>query len=91
MAYTTKAEYEIHDDGTTVWVNGPMGLLGRFGNAGIDVHKPANEQHFTGECLHCTHKMTTKEDWDIFKAKMLEHFKIEVPDKHKPRRFLNLQ
>lgn len=78
--------FEISSDGRTVWVNGEVGLLGRFGWAGIDIHKPLELQNLEGECLFCTHSETTKEDWEVFKTKMKECFGIEVPDKHKPKR-----
>lgn len=76
----------IHTDGITVWVNGPEGLLGRFGRYGIDIHRPLEEQTTGGECLFCTHSRVTPRDWDLFCQKMLEHFDIDV-SAHKPRRF----
>jgi hypothetical protein len=79
--------HEIHSDGTTVWVNGVGGLLGRFGKNGIDIHRPLDEQQEKGQCLFCTHEPVTAEDWKLFRAKMLEHFNIKVSDLYKPRRF----
>lgn len=79
--------FDIHNDGVTVWVNGPMGLLGRFGRNGIDIHRPMFEQAIKGECLFCTHEPTTRADWVLFQTKMREHFDITVPDKHMPKRF----
>jgi hypothetical protein len=78
--------HDITSDGKTVWVNGSEGALGRFGLNGIDVHQPriAGEEH--GECLHCTHERTTRADWDVFVAKMFEHFGITVPQQHMPER-----
>ena len=83
----TPPVHVIDSDGITVWVNGAGGLLGRFGKSGIDIHKPMELQQEKGECLFCTHEFVTKEDWPIFQAKMLEHFGIKVPDRHKPKRF----
>ena len=77
----------IHTDDTTVWVNGAGGLLGRFGVQGIDVHRPMDEQTERGECLHCTHGPTTRQDWDVFVQKMVEHFGIKVSSKYMPQRF----
>jgi hypothetical protein len=79
--------YEIVTNYVTVWVNGAYGLLGRFGIQGIDVHQPVENQAKAGECLHCTREKTTRADWDIFTAKMLEHHNIVVDDGYMPRRF----
>ena len=70
--------YEIHSDGCTVWVNGPI-LLGRFSKAGVDVH-------VNGRCAgdSCTPGPCTIEDWRAFKEKMRAVHKIEVPDRHMP-------
>lgn len=78
-------KYDITSDGVTVWVNGEDGLLGRFGRMGIDVHHPPTEQFQTGECLFCTHARTNHGDWNVFVAKMKEHFGINVPEEHRPR------
>ena len=79
--------HDVSSDGTSVWVNGVGGLLGRFGRAGIDIHQPLSEQQEKGECLFCTHALTSPSDWDLFVAKMKEHFGIEVPAKHMPTTF----
>ncbi len=81
----------ITSDGVTVWINGGTGLLGRFGRAGIDIHRAPEEQKISGECLFCTRveehtQNTTRDDWDLFVAKMLEHYRIEVPAQHMPDR-----
>jgi|HubBroStandDraft_2_1064218.scaffolds.fasta_scaffold496597_2 hypothetical protein len=81
------APHEITSDGKTVWINGPDGLLGRFGPHGIDIHRPLRDQSEHGECLHCTHVKTSPADWDIFCAKMQEHFGIQVPPSYLPERF----
>ena len=74
-------------DGRTVWVNGDVSLIGRFGMRGIDIHRPLEEQTEKGECLYCTHVVTTREDWNTFVEKMLELFAIKVPAKLMPERF----
>lgn len=73
---------EIQSDGVTVWVHGPTGTIGRFGRNGIDVHAED-----TASCLHCTHDVTTAQDWVTFQLKMLEHHGVVVGDEHKPVRF----
>jgi hypothetical protein len=55
---------------------------------GIDIHRHIDEQSDMGECLHCTHGPTTKEDWKVFVIKMKEHFGVEVNDKYLPKRFV---
>lgn len=74
---------EIVSDGEIVWVNGGPagGSIARFGKRGIDVHTLD-----TTGCLHCTHEPTGLEDWEIFKAKVLEHHGVEVADEHMPKR-----
>lgn len=81
-----KIKPEIHTDGITVWVNTAI-CIGRFGRFGIDVHKGFEQQLQSGsECLHCTNEETTKADWEIFKAKMLEFHKVKVSDRYMPKR-----
>ena len=79
--------YTIDTDGKTVWVNGEINCLGRFGVMGIDVHRTLDEQSENGECLYCTHEPTNKQDWETFKVKIKEHFDIDVSDKYMPERF----
>ncbi len=74
---------EVSSDGQTVWVNNAFVNIGRFGRLGIDVHNAD-----ATSCLHCTHGITTVEDWETFKLKMLEHHGVVVTDEHKPKRFL---
>jgi hypothetical protein len=82
---TTRAGCQILSDGVTVWVNAEGGLIGRFGRAGIDIHRVLGEQ-CEGECLYCTHNWTTTEDWPVFVAKMRELHGVAVPEKHRPKR-----
>jgi hypothetical protein len=80
-------QLEIHTDGITVWVN-TAACIGRFGRFGIDIHQPAEKQLQMGQqCLYCTHTETTKEDWETFKAKMLELHQVTVSDRYMPKRF----
>lgn len=73
--------FEVAYDGRTVWVNGKGNCLGRFSKSGIDVHKGAEEVAKTGrECFFCSHGQTDRSSWLAFKAKMLEHHGVEVPE-----------
>lgn len=74
--------FDIQSDGVTVWVHSPGYTVARFGLMGIDIHSPDS-----AACLHCTHQKTTSEDWETFKAKMLEHYSLVVGDDRKPTRF----
>jgi hypothetical protein len=82
--------HEVAWDGRTVWVNsGTDGTsIGRFSHAGIDVHKPASEQSLSGNpCLACSHRggeSMTAEDWQTFRALVLEHYSIDVPEDAMP-------
>ena len=78
---------DITSDGTTVWVNGEISLLGRFGRMGIDIHQPLSMQCIKGECLYCTHSPTTRADWDLFVVKMKELLGVMVDEKYMPLRF----
>lgn len=82
-------EHEVINDGVTVWVNASTGeCIGRFGRMGIDIHQTVEAQlESHSQCLECTHGPTTVEDWDRFRAAMLEHYGIEVPVHHMPKRF----
>lgn len=80
--------HQIVSDGRTVWVNGPDGgMVGRFGLAGIDIHRSLADQMEKGECLFCTHTMTTADDWQLFIDKIRELFNVEIDDElHRPQR-----
>lgn len=77
---------EIITDGRTVWVN-TWCCIGRFGFAGIDIHREPGEAQTKGECLYCTHEPTTRTDWDTFVQKMKELHGVEVPQQFMPDRF----
>ena len=83
----TAKRIETTSDGITVWINGFDGLLGRFGRQGIDIHRNACEQSENGECLYCTHCVTTAEDWPVFVEKMKELHDVVVVEKYRPNRF----
>lgn len=70
---------QVSSDGRTVWVNSCTGALARFSKWGVDVHT----EDTTG-CLHCTPGPTAAVDWELFKAKVLEHHGVTVDDMHKP-------
>lgn len=79
-------EVQIQSDGKTVWVNHNTGcMIGRFSARGIDVHhlvKDEPELH----CLDCRpgllplSPLPRREEWDSFKASMLKHHKVWVPE-----------
>lgn len=78
--------YEVISNGVTVWVN-REGCLARFGVHGIDIHCSPTEQRRAGsQCLFCTHTETTRDDWELFKTKVLELYGISVDDTHCPTR-----
>lgn len=79
-------DYEVTGDGRTVWVNSSI-CIGRFGVNGIDIHREPGEQREKGECLFCTHKKTTREDWDTFVEKMKEFYGVVVLPRFMPERF----
>lgn len=72
---------QFHRDAKTLWINGPEGLLARFGMLGIDIHK---DNGCAGG--YCTHRLTTREDWELFKVKVAEIHGIIVGDRHMPER-----
>jgi hypothetical protein len=82
--------HEITTDGKTIWVNGEISLLGRFGLFGVDIHRPLTEQQNKGECLFCTHGKTARRDWELFKIGMKHYFDITVTDKYMPEKFRNV-
>jgi hypothetical protein len=63
---------EVTSDGQTVWVNGSNGAIGRFGVLGVDIHNEAND-----DCLDCSHKRTTIEDWHYFVEAMVRIYSID--------------
>lgn len=59
---------QVESNGRVVWVNaGDGACVGRFSQAGVDVHHGARVQVETGrECVDCTHERPTPTDWDRF-------------------------
>lgn len=72
---------QVSADGGTVWVHaGDGSTVGRFSKRlGMDVHTTVTQQlDGADQCLHCTHKPATGEDWATFRTSMREHYGIEV-------------
>jgi hypothetical protein len=78
-ARKTRVKAEVLSDGSTVWVNGPNGMMGRFNRQFLDVH-------INGVCAGdgCTPGPCSLEHWKTFKAKMLEIHGVRISDKHMP-------
>lgn len=73
--------FDIRSDGTTVWVDGLDGSLGRFGPRGSDVHRTGAEQAAgLGHCLACS----TTPDWIEFIKAMREHHGCVISGLHEP-------
>lgn len=77
-------EYEIQlsEPRNVVWIHAPDGsTVGRFGRMGIDLHTTVTEQMAGApQCRLCTHDTPSIEDWQLFRAKALEWWGVEVPD-----------
>jgi len=79
----------IESDGRTVWVAAAVdgSCIGRFGMMGIDIHRSMTDQIAgLGECLLCTHGMTTVSDWETFTRGMRDLHGVVVPEGHMPKR-----
>ena len=76
----------VETDGKVVWVNTDINL-GRYGPRAVDVHHTAQVQTEEGEhCLDCFIRGVDPDiDWNRFKASMLEHHKVNIPDNFKPK------
>lgn len=79
---------QIDSDGRTVWVNDHTSTcIGRFGFGGVDIHHSWEEQIERGQqCLACEKGPTDRGHWERFKAKMFQHYKVVVTDRHMPHR-----
>lgn len=78
-------DFEIIYGARAVWVNDQHGCLGRFGVYGIDVHRTMTEQmDGQPECLFCTHKPVTVEDWPRFVEAMRKFHDIDILDQPFP-------
>ena len=80
------SDHEILTGSNAVWVNDQTGhCIGRFGRLGIDVHHPAEQALAEpSQCLACTHGPTGEGEWQRFRALMLEHHRVAVPDAARP-------
>lgn len=78
-------EYLVEHSYTSCWVNTASSCIGRFGQMGIDIHRPIEEQvEGQSECLHCTHGPTTVEHWYEFVAKMAELYGVVIDSAQTP-------
>lgn len=85
---TTRArpplEYELQLDSgqRRVWVHCSDGsTVGRFNvDFGIDIHNTITDQMAgASECLHCTHRAATREDWALFREKAMQLWGLSIP------------
>lgn len=82
-----KVQFQVSKDRHTLWVNSGTGMnIARFSSKGIDIHNDVEGQKKHGkQCLFCTHgsdpfnPVPFVQDWELFKAKLLEHHGIRVP------------
>lgn len=75
-------DIQVAEDGRKVWVHAQDGsTVGRFDKRfGMDVHHTVTEQmDGKPECIECTHKPASREDWLRFCELMQTHYQIEVP------------
>lgn len=84
---TETKNYQILSDGRTVWINWKDGMcIGRFSPVGVDIHLDAKGQRKSGrECLDCFPRTANLDtDWRKFTEGMQFHYKVLVPEIHKP-------
>jgi hypothetical protein len=89
MPDNTNANVPLFDidtdhEGRRVWVTGSDGSnIGRFDKrSGIDIHRTVSEQmseEAQSPCLYCTHGPATEQDWETFRSKIKEFYKIDIP------------
>jgi hypothetical protein len=58
---------------------------------GIDIHNKIADQQEHGQCLACSHEVTTKKDWYKFKRLMKKHFNVNISDEHMPNRLKTIE
>lgn len=65
-----------------VWIHSEDGsTVGRFGRNGIDIHNTFTVQQETGvQCLLCTHRPVTPDDWALFREMALDLWAVDVPE-----------
>lgn len=75
--------YELQLSATRdrVWLHCSDGsTVARFGRQGIDLHNSVSEQmEGASQCRLCTHGATTAEDWEVFRARCLEWWGVDIP------------
>ncbi|KWT98284.1 MULTISPECIES: hypothetical protein [unclassified Variovorax] len=78
---TLQFETQVSGSRDTVWVNASDGsCVARFSKKfGIDVHNSATAQmQGAKECLMCTHAPAGEDEWERFRAAVLEHYGVKV-------------
>lgn len=86
-------QFEVSTDGTTVWVNGSMGCLARFGRHAMEIAAPTVPFEDVTEAYYSTRWDTSrgapgtfsKRDWQEFKKKVLDFHGFEIADEHMPQ------
>ncbi|WP_230390894.1 hypothetical protein [Reinekea sp. G2M2-21] len=75
-----QAEFSHYRD--AIWVHSCAdgSTVGRFGKNGVDIHNTITEQLAGApECRHCTHGRVTAADWQMFREKALEYWRVDIP------------
>lgn len=83
MQITMIGDIEISSNGQSVWVNGPLTCLARFGERGwwdVGCDKPDFEGAPWNEP-----GLRPDERWPIFVSRVKSRYGIAVPDSHKPK------
>ena len=79
--FVREYELELVDSKNCVYVHCNDGsTVGRFSSRGIDIHNSVTDQmNGKPECLLCTHDFASQSDWETFRTKAKELWKIEIP------------
>jgi hypothetical protein len=76
-------ELQLSQSRTAIWIHSHSdgSTVGRFGRMGVDLHNTAVDQ-MAGmpECRLCTHGQPTVGDYQLFRAKALEWWGVNVPE-----------
>lgn len=75
-------EVQVSSNGEVMWLHSSAGdTVGRFSKKfGIDLHTTSTAQaEGAAQCLHCTHRPGTQEDWETFRAGILQHYQFDIP------------
>lgn len=80
--------YEVSSDGETVWVNGIVGCVARFGPTGYDWNNGDTVGAAKGSETFgfSTRRQTNTKDWKSFVGMVEEMFEIALSDSHRPTR-----